>query len=43
MTDTEFAEYWDALIEAAAVARDEAEVERLMLAYGEAYEERFPR
>lgn len=43
LSDEDFAAWWDARIEEAAQAGDEAEVERLMLAYGEAFEERFPR
>jgi hypothetical protein len=42
MTDDEFAAHWDALIEEAAKAGDEAKVEELMLAYSEAFVERFP-
>jgi hypothetical protein len=42
MSDEAFAAHWDGLIEAAALAGDEAEVERLMLAYGEAFTARYP-
>ncbi|NMG39743.1 hypothetical protein GRZ55_10865 [Chelativorans sp. ZYF759] len=42
MTDEEFLAHWDALIEAAALEGDEAEVERLMLALGEAITIRYP-
>ncbi|MFN4273943.1 MAG: hypothetical protein ACK4F5_14130 [Aliihoeflea sp.] len=42
MDDEAFYAHWDALIEAAALEGDEAEVERLMLAQGEAITIRFP-
>lgn len=42
MTDEEFYAHWDAMIEAAALEGDEAEVERLMLALGEALTDRHP-
>lgn len=43
LSDEEFAAWWDIRIEEAAQDGNEAEVERLMLAYGEAYEARYPR
>lgn len=42
LSDTEFAAWWDVRIEEAAMDGNEAEAERLMIAYGEAYAERFP-
>lgn len=42
MTDDEFAAWWDIRIEEAAQDGDETEVERLMLAYGDAFAERYP-
>ena len=41
--ESDFIALWDAKIEKAAQAGDEKEVERLMLAFGEAFEEAFPR
>ena len=42
MTDDEFAAFWDARIEAAALAGDEAAVEAEMEAYNDAFVARFP-
>jgi len=43
LNDSDFAAWFDIRIEEAAQDGDETEVERLMLAYGEAFEARTPR
>jgi hypothetical protein len=42
LSDDDFAAWWDVRIEEAAQDSDEAKVEKLMLAYGEAFAERYP-
>lgn len=42
LSDDDFAAWWDIRIEEAAQDGDEAKVEQLMIAYGEAFAERFP-
>lgn len=43
LTDEDFNAWWDVRIEEAAQDGNEAEVERLMVAFGEAHEARYPR
>jgi hypothetical protein len=43
LSDEDFNAWWDVRIEEAAQDGNETEVERLMVAYGEAFEARFPR
>lgn len=42
LSDEDFAAWWDVRIEEAAQDGNEAECERLMIAYGEAFAERYP-